>query len=64
MQDSEISDTWGNISIVRWRGSPSHRTIEILPEGVEDFHVLHFTQDMEIVVILNFMHNIFVPHDI
>jgi hypothetical protein len=32
----------GNISIVRWRGSPSQRTIEILPEGVGDFPVLHF----------------------
>jgi hypothetical protein len=26
----------------RWRGSPSQRTIEILPEGVGDFPVLHF----------------------
>ena len=33
MQDREISDT---------RGSPSRRTIEILPEGVRDFPVLHF----------------------
>jgi hypothetical protein len=31
----------GKISIVRWRGSPSRQTIEILPEGVEDFPVLH-----------------------
>jgi hypothetical protein len=33
VQDREISDT---------RGSPSRRTIEILPEGVRDFPVLHF----------------------
>ena len=31
-----------NFNIVRWRGSPSQRTIEILPEGVRDFPVLHF----------------------
>jgi hypothetical protein len=32
----------GKISIVCWWGSSSQRTIEILPEGVGDFPVLHF----------------------
>jgi hypothetical protein len=32
----------GKISIVRWRCSPSQQTIEILPESVGDFPVVHF----------------------
>jgi hypothetical protein len=42
MQDREISAPESKISIIRWRGSPSQQTIEILPEGVGDFPVLHF----------------------
>ena len=42
VQDREISDTLGKISIGRWLGEPRQRTIEILLSDVGDFPVLHF----------------------
>jgi len=42
VQDMESPTPPGKISIVRGLGEPPQRTIEILPEGVGDFPILHF----------------------